>query len=189
MKFFEWAFGVVTLMLAGVIFLGMFGPEREDISEPRKSIVEMLDNTSFIEKDKDTGEYKIIKEKLTEDTLSLENNESLPRSYRLSVSLAKDPSIGFSNLDMLDQYNLDEQIHIVGNYYLYSDIEKIGDYYIDVLEENINNKQGIFDLKDSVSYQNNKDAYIKLNIPGYILVGMACIGFLLMFVNIVKGMI
>lgn len=172
----------VFLVMIGVFIIHHNHKIKEETS--KREIVEVIENTSFIEKNKD-GKYKIIKEKISEDSLSLKNEESLPRKSRVLSELVSDVRKGFDNLDALGQYNLDNQIYITGYYYLYVNDKNEADKYIDIVEKNINEKQNDHQKKDDeVQYEiEMKQAILA---PFYFALSALAVCLLVMVVQITK---
>lgn len=146
-KGYQLFIGISMFFIMACMCVMYLNNEEEKKETSKQDIVEVIDNTSFIDKDKD-GKYKIIKEKITKENLSSKDNKSLPRDNRVLAKLSLNVNKGFNDLDTLDQYDLDNQIYIVGYYYLYANDKDEASKYINIVEKNMNEKLDEFMKKD-----------------------------------------
>lgn len=132
-------FMLVACFVLIIAFESKIVKNREKNKEDH-DFIKAVDACDFIKKDKDTGQYVIIKEKITFDSLSFDKKDevSVPRSSKIRDSIVKNPNSYFKNLDLLGQYNVDEQVYLVGLYYLYFNDKSEALDYINILERNIN---------------------------------------------------
>ena len=103
----------------------------------KQNLLNTLESSEFIEVDKNTKELKISRDKISNEILT----GNFPRKRKIRRSILLSPEKYFKDLDILGQFNLDEQFYIVGKYYLYSNDKTDANRYIDFLEYKINEKE------------------------------------------------
>lgn len=73
---------IIILFMIGGIAFGYSNYENKQVENSREDLVSVIENTDFIEKD--NGKYKINKDKLTSENLTLVKHGKLPREDRVS---------------------------------------------------------------------------------------------------------
>ena len=145
---------LLVILMFGIMGYTNTKVKIDEEENKRVDIIAIAENTNFIKKDKDTNKYKILKDRLIKENLRPTTDKSFPRSNRISDDIEFTLEEGYKNIDNLDKFNIDEQIYIVGNYYLSSDNKNV-DKYINILETNINEKQKELQKKDNLLIDEN----------------------------------
>ena len=119
-----------------VLFMGFESNAYQEYKS-KQNLLNTLESSEFIEVDKNTKELKISRDKTSNEILT----GNFPRKRKIRRSILLSPEKYFKDLDILGQFNLDEQFYIVGKYYLYSNDKTDANRYIDFLEYKINEKE------------------------------------------------
>lgn len=126
-------FSLVALL---VLFIGFESNAYQEYKNEQE-LLNTLESSEFIEVDKNTKEVKVLRDKISNESLT----KNFPRKRKIRKSIFYSPENYFKDLDTLGQFNLDEKFYIVGKYYLYSNDKTDADKYIDFLEDNVNEKK------------------------------------------------
>ena len=169
---------ILTLFLLGGGILGYQNYKNKQIENSKEDLINVIENTDFIEKNNE--KYKINKDKLTSENLTLVKSGRLPRENRISDLYKINKKIAFNDIDLLDQKTLDEQVYVIGNFYLNSSNKENADKYITTLEKNLNENLDNFTQKDNKFLNQTKESNNVFTKLGYLTIVFGGI-FLAMF--------